>query len=110
MTRMRGIITLVWLVLVFAGAHVWTKHAGHDRINPDLTVSPAIHTSSVFDKLAKQVESVEEVDADSAEPRVDVNGNEIDDAVSDYRVDREGALYERHAPDTELPRLDPPEL
>ena len=47
---------------------------------------------------------------DWAEPRVDLNGNEIDAAVGDYRVDRQGELYERHAPDTALLHLSAPEL
>jgi hypothetical protein len=47
---------------------------------------------------------------DWAEPRVDLNGNEIDDAVTDYRIDGQGELYERHAPDTALLRLSAPQL
>src|SRR5262245_8925218 len=49
-------------------------------------------------------------DDDWAEPRVDLNGNEIDAAVSDYRVDRSGEMYEHHAPDTALIHLSAPEL
>ena len=49
-------------------------------------------------------------DDDWAEPRVDLNGNEIDVAVGDYRVDRGGEMYERHAPDTALIHLSAPEL
>jgi hypothetical protein len=47
---------------------------------------------------------------DWAEPRVDLNGNEIDVAVGDYRVDPRGEMYERHAPDTALIHLSAPEL
>jgi hypothetical protein len=47
---------------------------------------------------------------DWAEPRVDLNGNEVDSAVGDYRVDRRGEMYERHAPDTALIHLSAPEL
>ena len=49
-------------------------------------------------------------DDDWAEPRVDLNGNEVDAAVGDYRVDRRGEMYERHAPDTALIHLSAPEL
>ena len=49
-------------------------------------------------------------DDDWAEPRVDLNGNEIDAAVGDYRVDTRGEMYERHAPDTALIHLTAPEL
>jgi hypothetical protein len=39
---------------------------------------------------------------------VDVYGNEIEEAVGEYRVDGTGDLYETHAPDTEVTRLGPP--
>ena len=40
--------------------------------------------------------------------QVDVLGNEVDDAVGDYRVDIRGDIYERHSPETEVTRLKPP--
>ncbi len=43
-----------------------------------------------------------------AEPRVDLFGNEVSEAVGDYRVDPGGDLYERHAPDTAVLKLGPP--
>lgn len=42
------------------------------------------------------------------QPQLDVYGNEIEDAITDYRIDTGGVVYERHAPDTEVPRLGPP--
>jgi len=39
---------------------------------------------------------------------IDVFGNEVEEAVCDYRVDVRGDLYERHSPETEVPRLRPP--
>jgi hypothetical protein len=45
---------------------------------------------------------------DSEEPRLDVLGNEIEDAVADYRVDLGGDVYERHSPETAVPRLGSP--
>jgi hypothetical protein len=35
-------------------------------------------------------------------PRVDLYGNEIDDAVGDYRIDMRGDIYENHSPGTEV--------
>ncbi len=35
----------------------------------------------------------------------DVYGNEIESASEDYRIDPRGEMYERHSPDTALPRL-----
>lgn len=40
-------------------------------------------------------------------PRIDLYGNQIDEAVGDYRVDPRGELYERHAPDTAVLKLTP---
>ena len=45
---------------------------------------------------------------ESAEPHRDIYGNEIEDAVTDYRIDPAGAVYERHSPETEVPHLGPP--
>ena len=44
----------------------------------------------------------------AAEPHFDVYGNEIEDAVTDYRIEPAGDVYERHSPETEVPRLGPP--
>jgi hypothetical protein len=46
--------------------------------------------------------------SNSPEPRVDLLGNEIEDAVADYRVDLGGDVYERHSPETALLRLGSP--
>src|SRR5690348_11418248 len=40
--------------------------------------------------------------------RIDVLGNVIQDAVSDYRIDPSGEPYETHAPDVALTNLAPP--
>lgn len=42
------------------------------------------------------------------EEGVDSYGNEITNAVAEYSLDPAGALYERHAPQIELPRLGSP--
>ena len=42
--------------------------------------------------------------------RLDRYGNEIDNAMGEYRVDSIGEMYERHSPDTALPHLFPPEV
>ena len=45
-----------------------------------------------------------------AEPEatVDLSGNDITDAVAEYKLDATGSLYELHSPQTELPRLPSP--
>jgi hypothetical protein len=42
------------------------------------------------------------------EEGVDAYGNEITNAVAEYSLDPAGALYERHAPQIELPHLGSP--
>jgi hypothetical protein len=47
-------------------------------------------------------------DSDSSEPRVDLMGNEIEDALADYRIDLGGDVYERHSPETAVSNLGSP--
>jgi hypothetical protein len=42
------------------------------------------------------------------EGSVDLQGNEVTDAVAKYELDATGDLYELHSPQTELPRLKSP--
>jgi hypothetical protein len=42
------------------------------------------------------------------EGRPDLYGNDITDAVANYKSDRTGGVYEEHSPQTELPKLTPP--
>ena len=39
---------------------------------------------------------------------LDEYGNEVTHAVAEYSLDPAGALYERHSPEIELPRLGSP--
>jgi hypothetical protein len=45
---------------------------------------------------------------DAAPSAVDLYGNEITTAVSKYRVDAKGGLYDLHAPHVALPKLPSP--
>lgn len=65
----------------------------------DDTAAPAIDDPARSDELDR-----EDVFAD----REDVLGNDVSDAVATYKLDTSGALYEEHAPDTEVPRLASP--
>lgn len=40
--------------------------------------------------------------------QLDRYGNEVERAVSDYRIDYRGDVYERHSPQTAMPALAPP--
>jgi hypothetical protein len=48
----------------------------------------------------------------SVSPRelsIDLYGNEVSQAVERYKVDFLGEWYEEHSPDTEVPKLSPPQ-
>jgi hypothetical protein len=49
-----------------------------------------------------------DVDDAPAEGAQDLYGNEVSDAVTTYKIDGEGSLYEVHSPRTGLPHLGPP--
>jgi hypothetical protein len=93
-------ITLrVWFVLismttVFAGGTVWSAVA---RPAAALQLDPS---TTVMDLLQPHATSIA--------PRVDVYGNDIEDAVGDYRIDPGGDVYESHSPDIAVTRLNVP--
>ena len=104
MTPLRALVAFLWFAILSTGSYIWTEHA---TLDPITAVShPGVDTTSFIDESAKvTVNSQAPGDDDWDQPRVDLNGNEIDDAVGDYRIDGRGELYERHAPDTALPHL-----
>jgi hypothetical protein len=78
------------------------------NIGRELALAPLEH-----DALTRwQTPAVSERDVAREVPRdrrlIDVYGNEVERAVTDYRVDNRGDLYERHSPQTAVPRLRPP--
>ena len=41
-------------------------------------------------------------------PGTDMLGNDVEPALADYRIDGGGEVYERHSPETAVPRLSSP--
>jgi len=99
-------IVVIGLLIVFALCEVWIQRVTV-RSQHAIAFPLSRDTTSVLDNGTPPFA---QRDDDWAEPRVDLNGNEVDAAVGDYRVDRRGELYERHAPDTALIHLSAPEL
>ena len=99
-------IVVIALLIVFTLCEVWIQRFTV-RSQHAIAFPFARDTTSVLDT---GIPSFPQRDEDWAEPRVDLNGNEVDVAVGDYRVDRRGEMYERHAPDTALIHLSAPEL
>jgi hypothetical protein len=118
-------ITLrVWFVvsataLVLAVSSVWAAVASpargfHMATTPTISrvgpVTPwtSLGSGRTFGSSRQVTDDLFSVLDPAAQPHLDVYGNEIDDAVTDYRVDPRGDVYERHSPETEVPRLAPP--
>ena len=95
MITLRVWFAMMVLATVFAGATVWSA-----VVQPTAAFQLATPHPSVTD-LSDAVQM-------PAEPRVDVYGNEIEDAIGDYRIDPRGDVYESHSPDTEVTHLKPP--
>ena len=69
-----------------------------------LNIGASIHLSDI-----KLPEGVTAVSRDAApELDLDTDENDVTHAVAEYSLDREGSLYERHAPQVELPHLGSP--
>ena len=106
MTALRRVwIVVIGVSIVAALSEVWVQRSVHSQ--HAIAFPTPRGTTAVIDV---GVQAVPQRDDDWAEPRVDLNGNEIDAAVGDYRVDRRGEMYEHHAPDTALIHLSAPEL
>ena len=97
-------VILAMAVLV-AISNLWTKQSQTRQIHALAQPSPV--ATSVIDSKAPELPASDE---ERAEPHIDLNGNEIDDAVGDYRIDGRGEMYEHHAPDTALLHLNAPRL
>lgn len=105
-TLQRVWMLAIGIAVLLALSHVWAQRSFGKQISA-ITLPATRTTTSVLDSGTPALPSRAE---DWADPRIDLNGNEIDDAVSDYRVDGRGEMYERHAPDTALLHLSAPEL
>jgi hypothetical protein len=88
MRALRLFIVLVCLVAYYAG------------------YSSATVSSAEGDDVSR-IEIDTDPDIETRPSRVDIYGNDVDDAVEDYRVDPHGELYEQHAPDIALLKLSP---
>lgn len=99
-------IVVVLLSVVAVVCQVWVLRSS-GRAPHSIVLPTHDGTTSVLDAGLPTSETRSD---DWAEPLVDLNGNEIDEAVGDYRVDRAGELYERHAPDTAVLHLSDPRI
>lgn len=92
----------VWFVMivmttVLAGGTVWSAVVRPASSFQFLTTNPTI--TGLLEAIPTP-----------ADPRVDVYGNDIEDAIGDYRIDPGGDSYESHSPDTEVTHLSAPKI
>jgi hypothetical protein len=100
-TGVRLAIGLIWALSLLLGRGMWQSAASLPANS-----AVAIHdTTAVSDGVAGESTSVGN---DHERPQVDLFGNEIETAIADYRFDRRGGVYERHSPETAVPRLGSP--
>src|SRR5438105_2386413 len=97
MFLLRTWIVVLVMVAMFTASNMWSKPTAARPLTVVLPLVAATTSISDSDPLPPSIR-----EGDWAEPRVDLNGNEIDAAIGDYRVDKRGEMYERHAPDTAL--------
>jgi len=99
-TVVRVLIGVIWVLSLLLGRGVW-----HSAAFSGSSAVAIRDTTSVTDGEGGESSSVGN---DRRQPQFDLFGNEIEPAMADYRVDRRGAMYERHAPETAVPKLGSP--
>jgi hypothetical protein len=97
----RLFVGVMWVLAAVAGHEMWTPRANAVHHPPPSRGD----TTAISIPIAR-----DESDRESlrAQPRVDIYGNPIDEAIGDYRVDPQGDVYEWHSPETALLKLGAP--
>ena len=85
------------------------------RISRRLVVCWVVVLAAICAFFSRSAETRSPIDSTPAtemnediEGEVDLFGNNVSDAVARYTVDADGALYEVHSPQTEIPKLGSP--
>ena len=103
MTLLRVGIGLIWIASLLAGRALWSDEAA--SANGATSARITAHTAWTGGEAVKW-SPVEGGDPNAK--RVDLFGNEVEDALADYRFDLRGDVYERHSPDTAVQKLGSP--
>ena len=107
MMIVRVAIGVIWVVSFGAGRHMWHLPATSPiaATSAEITApSPSVAGAVTGEPVVEPDDS----DEDGPEQRFDLFGNEIEEAVEDYRLDLRGGLYERHSPETAVAKLGSP--
>jgi hypothetical protein len=96
MKALRWILAAIWIVAFFTGRAVFDFSGTVSDLAAERRVAPA--PVSIAAPTLQPRER-------PRGPHIDLYGTPIDKAVTDYRVDPRGELYEHHAPDTAVLKL-----
>jgi hypothetical protein len=110
---------LKWAVLVLVGAVAIVRFALLGAMSASLEVTPPPLVAHYGVQLPRSPshDGTERVpgpflnpdgDREDAGTVTDLEGDEVTSAVATYRIDRQGNLYELHAPHTEVAHLSSP--
>lgn len=102
MSALRAGIGLIWLLSLLAGRGSWQTASA----SPIHATSAEITDYSLM--TPGKASGDQSTESDRPESRFDLFGNEVEDALADYRIDVRGSVYERHSPDTAVQHLGSP--
>ena len=104
MTAIRVAIGMLWMMSLLAGRGMWNPAV----MSPIAATSAEITDQFVLPTAETGKGRLDTPDEPGPDPRFDLFGNEIDDALADYRIDVRGSVYERHSPETAVATLGSP--
>jgi hypothetical protein len=101
MSSLRVAIGIIYMAVALLAHGIWTE----------IPIQPAAQPV-ISDPLSSAVSEGDDLRQPSPyrseTRRMDMYGNPIETAIGDYRIDQRGEMYERHSPDTAVPRLGVP--
>ena len=112
MSSLRVAIGTIYMTMALVAHGIWAaipSPAAARHVIPDPTSSAVSEPDRPRQTEGAQVEPDEPpLPYRSETRRMDMYGNPIETAIGDYRIDQRGEMYERHSPDTAVPRLGVP--
>ena len=96
--RALAVVVAVALVTLCALFSLSAQEAPH---NANDTVTSASHMEVLLPPADDEASEL-------GRSSVDLLGNDVSDAVAEYKLDATGSLYEVHSPQTEIPKLGSP--
>jgi hypothetical protein len=106
----RVIVGFLWLAILIIVASAWSAGARSGAAKARVPPRNIVAAKPIVDNGRAASIPLPGLQEESPDRRVDLYGNDVEVAVSDYRVDLYGVMYERHSPETELPRLAAPAM